>query len=112
MHDDPLVVTALLGVVIALSEFIKYLIEKFKQKHESEIERGFNDKDRKMLEKLYETHAVLDSDGLPMWYVPRGWGEEQKAIIKMQRDSLEMQREFMSLVNQLIRTMEKIESKV
>lgn len=33
-------------------------------------------------DKLLEMHARFDKDGLPLWYVPREWGEAQRDLLK------------------------------
>jgi len=33
--------------------------------------------------KLVEQHAPIDSDGIPVWYVPRRWIETQEHVVEI-----------------------------
>lgn len=71
----------LIGVIVILSqgliEITKRLLPSSKQ--------GFRESDRLMLTNLHDQHDKYDSDGTPLWYVPRSWQDTQKLIVEQLR---------------------------
>jgi len=96
-------IITILGCVFAalliLSEVIKKLIDHFIGKKEEKKETVIYpicEKNRDMLtnmsnkvDKLYEMHDRVDSDGTPLWYIPRSFSNTQKDIVKLQHDMIE-----------------------
>lgn len=79
-----------LGGVIGITYLLVKLIEKMFDKV---MERRANNKNINLstaltqqqshqLQSLHDMHSRYDDDGVPMWFVPRSWGETQKEVAK------------------------------
>jgi hypothetical protein len=55
-------------------------------------------------DSLVQMHSVVDSNGVPLWYVPRDWGETQKQIV-------DTQHEIAMTLQVIANTLERIEDK-
>ena len=75
-----------LGGVIAISfgliEIIKALINKRFSNNKNGVS-GLTDEQKQQLKTLHDLHYRFDDNGVPLWYVPRSWGELLKEIAKL-----------------------------
>jgi len=80
------ILIAIIGITVILAEgligIMKSLITKFTEKDKKYL----TDDEHQMLARLDELHSRYDSDGTPLWYVPRSWAETQKEIAETQRE--------------------------
>ena len=53
--------------------------------------------------ELHQMHDQKDMDGVPLWYVPRSWGDIHKSIVSTQRDIAEVQRDILKILERLER---------
>ena len=64
---QPEVTVGLIAALIALIEVVKFLVRKFSKNGSlSREEHGW-------LADLHVAHSRTDSNGTPIWYVPRSW---------------------------------------
>ena len=68
---------------------------------------GLNDRQSEQLTKLHDLHDIVDSDGVPLWYVPRSWATTQKEIVTELRGIAETQHRTLSLMLRLEKKLEK-----
>lgn len=78
---SPTAVGVMLALVYGLVEIAKFAIQ-------SKRANGFGAEEGKVLrsvkvvtDEILKMHARYDKDGLPLWYVPREWGEAQKELV-------------------------------
>ncbi len=96
------------ATILTLSEIIKRLIDSFVGKKDKKDEVVY-DKDMKTMvtntnnkvNTLYEQHSRVDSEGTPLWYVPRGLSNTQKDIVKLQYDMIEKMATITRLLDRI-----------
>ncbi len=49
------------------------------------------------LRLLLEAHAHRDKDGVPLWYVPRRWGEQLEEMLKLQSKIIQLQERLIRI---------------
>ena len=100
--DERLVVLAIAmgyGLVEVTKAMITLILSKRpgaengRQKNDSRIIRI-----EQMLEGLTEEFKIKDANGLPLWIVPRAWGEMLKELLKLHRETLELQKNIVKLL--------------
>jgi len=96
------------GVIMALIEVVKYLIQKREEKSPNGCKKPCEIPLQKMERKIDDLHAwhnAKDSEGYPLFYVPRGWSETQKDVVeKLQSITL--------VLNNIIHILETLERRV
>ena len=68
------------------------------------ISKAFPGKNGEILERvrrLDELHAPKDSNGIPLWYMPRSWGEVQKEMAKLLASVAENQRRTTEIIERI-----------
>ena len=55
--------------------------------------------------KIHDMHNVKDSDGFPVWYVPRSWQQTQKEI-------MELNLKIVAILKDMMKTAERTEKEV
>ena len=94
---------SLIGVIMALIELVKYQIG-VKREVKPPAEKDRQDIVKK-IEDLHTWHNAKDSDGYPLWYVPRSFVDSQKEIAcKL--------HEISTLLNHSIHVVEAIEKRL
>ena len=53
-----------------------------------EDKAGLSERQAEELKLLHNLHNVKDSDGSPIWYVPRSWAATQREIVDKIKDYL------------------------
>jgi len=112
------VLLAIVGLAVVLAQglvgIIKILSSKLiGDKKQLECAGGLTDEQNQifiehgqMLKNMYEMHNRYDSEGVPLIYVPRGWSETQKEIVKMLADIASTQSRTLDIIERLERKLE------
>ena len=90
----------LVAVIYGLIELVKILIKKIAP-NAARSSCGFDADSASTLANLGKLHSQTDANGVPMWYTPRSWGDNQKEIANALRDVAETQREALKIVEQI-----------
>lgn len=96
--------TTLVGAVVVLSvtlvELVKLLVSRLAKKNGhsciSQIEHD-------ALMGMSSVMSKLDADGVPMVYTKRSYEDVQEKILEVCRESAEIQREILGVINRLDR---------
>ena len=76
----------ILGLALILAKIIDKLID-FVVKPKSKL----TEEERRWLKTLYDAHSIKDSNGVPLWYMPRGVLEKiTESLTKVTDTQLEM----------------------
>lgn len=67
---------------------------------------GLTESQAEQLRMLHELHNIKDTDGVPLWYVPRSWADTQKEIVNELRSITETQYKTLSLIERLEKKLE------
>ncbi len=107
-------------VIQGLMGLIKYIIAKNNSNKENlnhnsimlklndiEDSCGMTDNQDFWLHELHKMHTRYDSDGTPMWYVPRSWAETQKEIVNQLRSVSEVNMKMLDIIERLERRLEQ-----
>lgn len=65
-----------------------------RNKHDSKIIRM-----EQILSNIHEQMSLKDSDGIPLWMVPRTWGDMLKKNLDLQEKIIELQKELIQRLN-------------
>ncbi len=110
------IVIVTVAIIQGIFKFAEHLIAKYGSKSGSESEDrisnkdvleaivancGLTDRQSEQLKLLYDQHNVKDSDGMPLWYVPRSWAETQKEIVSELRSLAETQHKTLDIIERL-----------
>lgn len=76
------VLVALVGLAVGLVEIIKVVIGKFSE------DQGYNDRDRRMQEAMFNMMDVRDSNGIPVWYASRAHDERMLQVTEKVAETL------------------------
>jgi hypothetical protein len=52
--------------------------------------------------KLYCDHDIHDQDGVPLWYVPRKWGQNQEEMLEALRGIASDQRRVADTIEKMV----------
>ena len=103
------------GITVALIEggigLIKFLVNKLKKEEEVKMQELMLQKIDKIGEETSKTldmHARYDTDGTPLWYVPRSWADTQKEIVDRLHGITEMNMKMLGIIERLERRLESI----
>lgn len=72
--------------------------------------RGLTDREHNALIRLDEAHAKYDSDGTPLWYVPRSWMETQGQMTKTLSKMTETLTTISGTQKAIVRTLDRMEN--
>jgi hypothetical protein len=76
MTTDNLITAAFVTIAIGLFRLVEWSV-----KRRNGVDRyGMTEKEHSALMRLDLLHAPKDTDGIPLWYVPRSWAGMQKEI--------------------------------
>jgi hypothetical protein len=96
----------LLLIVYFLVEAVKFLLKnRDKKQILSKEVTALTSREHEMLVNLYEMHQKCDENGLPLWYVPRGY---EKALDKIADAMVETK----NLQERLVDSVSRIEKKL
>jgi hypothetical protein len=104
-------VVIVVAVIEGLMSLVKYLINKNDQNEKDEklgriLRETFIIKEKVL--HLHGMHAMFDSDGTPMWYVPRSWTETQDRMADRLQDMQQTQLQVLGIIERLERRMENL----
>jgi len=101
---------AIVGITVALIEggigLIKFLINKYTKKESDvkmDIVLGKLEKIGAETERTLDMHNRYDSDGTPLWYVPRSWVDTQKEIVDRLHVITETNMKMLGIIERLER---------
>lgn len=94
--------TAVLATIVGLTMIIIRLIEMVIGKAMGKKANSMTPKEHEALMRLDRLHNKDDKNGIPLWYVPRSWGDQQNEM-------MEMIRTGNSADKTIIKTLERIE---
>lgn len=104
------------GITVALIEggigLIKFLVNKIKKEEDAIARESLSrkvDRIAKDTASMLDMHSRYDSDGTPLWYVPRSWSETQKEIVDQLRIITETNMKMLGIIERLERRLEKID---
>jgi hypothetical protein len=102
-------IVVIVAVIEGLMSLIKYLINK-NSKNETDEKLDRITKEIFVIKEktihLDEMHSRFDSDGTPMWYVPRSWSETQEKISDRLFAVSQTQLQVLGIIERLERRME------
>lgn len=104
MESETTITVALVAVIMALVEAIKWLLSKRANGKAStgKVIVALSNEERGWLEDLWKQHQRCDADGTPLWYVPR-------SLVSNQRDIQRAQVDNTAKVSGLIETVKRLE---
>jgi hypothetical protein len=134
-NQDATLLITLVTLVVSLTKIIEILVKKISPNKKVLSDEEFdklknidyklknlhsqvNDKPTlsddqdNMLQDLYNWHNKTDSDGIPLWYVPRSFIESQKEIVDVLSDISKHQEKTTFLLEALIKRIERLEDKI
>lgn len=107
-------------VIQGLMGLVKYMIAKndnnkknlehnsiMSKLNDIEDNCGMTDDQAFWLHELHKMHARYDSDGTPLWYVPRSWADTQKEIVNQLRIVSEVNMKMLDIIERLERKLEQ-----
>ena len=62
------------------------------------------------LKSLYDLHNKTDSDGIPIWYVPRTWSDNQATLLDKLTQISNSQERISYVLENIVKHLEKIEN--
>ncbi len=107
MNSDPALIGVVVALTIAITELVKWIIHRRSGKVTSALSTDEHKalmETREMTMVLKAQHAPVDTDGIPLWYMPRSWAAMQG----------EMAKELTKVANAQVRladTLDRIESR-
>lgn len=113
-----------LGLVRILEYLIKRVLPTKRTLTDEEydkvrtIEENINDlptlteEEHGFLEDLHSWHNKTDSDGLPLWFVPRSFTETQQEIVNILHEISSHQEKSTYVMESIFNKLEKIEEKL
>lgn len=129
------IVVITVAVTQGLINLVKYLIDKRQEEQAKKAEQelikndekiidmldeikakvgtdcGLNELQSSQLRELYDLHSRVDPDGVPLWYVPRGWAETQKDIVERLQKITETEYKMLGIIERLERRLEIMDNK-
>jgi len=105
MENAPLV-AAVVAIVMTLVELVKALVGKVMRLIGND-KSALSNKEHEALIKLLEMHCHYDSDGTPLWYVPRSWASLQEKIVEICQDIAKTQDLIANTMDRLERRLEQ-----
>lgn len=89
MIGDNVMVIAIVGALYWTTEAVKALINKKKAaRYDTGRDTYYTQTDRetmtelsRQMRQLHEWHDKNDSDGMPLWYMPREWAKKQEEVL-------------------------------
>lgn len=104
--ENPAIIGALIAAMYAIVELSKFVMQRAR----SSV--GFTATDRdelkdvcdilrrveKVTDESLKMQSHFDQDGIPLWYTPREWVENQKELLKESRKTNERLGEVVSLL--------------
>lgn len=122
------IVVITVAIIHGLVGLVKYLLKQNEEKTEktasqeiikslNTIEKkigadcGLNELQSSQLKELYDLHSRVDPDGVPLWYVPRGWAETQKDIVERLQKITEIEYKMLGIIERLERRLELFDNR-
>jgi len=102
-------VIAIVAVIEGLMSLVKHLINRGdKNEQDVKIEKILNGvlSTKEKVFHLYDMHSRFDSDGTPMWYVPRSWAESQDKLAEKIQMISQTQLQVLGIIERLERRIE------
>ena len=99
-----IVVTVTMGLMKLLEVIISSLINKDANKKLDDIYIYSRE--------LHDMHNKFDSDGTPLWYVPRSWSKVQTEILKTVNTISHTQEKLGDTISRISNVLDKIEQRV
>lgn len=93
----------LIAIIMGLVECLKIAISKVVKNGKGNGD--FTNQDREKLNDLFTMHNVRDSNGMPIWYIPRSWNDTNEKLLDICTQIVYNQKSILKL-------MDKIESKL
>lgn len=113
--EDAGVTAGIVAALVALAEAIKFMITRLVPqkpnlpKQELQQRDATRDGVKKLVDvvdKLWDLHNQKDSDGIPVWYVPRSWLTSQHEIAARLQQVADVQRRTLELLERMERDRE------
>jgi len=98
------ITAALVAGVLALSEATKALAGRLLANRNGRV---LSAREHEMLQRLHDMHDRVDTDGTPLWYVPRSWSETQARIVDVCQQIDQSQRLIVETLQRIERRLEK-----
>lgn len=90
------------GKIDKVHESLIRLEEKFEQK-----DVCLTDKQASQLNELHALHSRVDSNGTPLWYVPRSWADTQRELADKLQKITEVQFKTLMLLENIAKHLER-----
>jgi hypothetical protein len=107
--------TALVAVLVIVIEgllgLVKYLVTRgAKQDEEDKLSKISSDvtEVKDTASRLYDMHCKFDSDGTPMWYVPRTWSDTQNKIVERLEKLSHIELKMLGIIERIERRIESL----
>lgn len=122
------IVVVTVALIQGLVGLVKYLLKQRQEETEQKSNRevidllhnikdkvgsdcGLNEIQSSQLRELYDLHSRVDPDGVPLWYVPRGWAETQKDIVERLQRITETEYKMLGIIERLERRLEMFDNR-
>jgi hypothetical protein len=102
MEINATLTAGLVAAIVALAEVIKWLLQKRKNTNGS-----LSKEERGWLQDLWKQHQKFDTNGTPLWYVPRSWMDRQDDILKLTNKSIRIQERIDDTLKRIERRLQK-----
>lgn len=103
------IVAITMAVIETLTGLVKYVIGKYTPEKQKECCSALEHKVERInqrLASLHDMHTRFDSEGVPVWYFPRGWTETQKEIVDKLQVISQLEMKMLGIIERLERRLE------
>lgn len=108
------ILVGLIVISMTLVRLVEILLRKQLNKRENGRNpggcHGLTVVEHEALMRLDDAHAKYDSDGTPLWYVPRSWIKTQKEISKTLDQITQTLSTIAGTQKAIVRTLDRLES--
>ena len=124
MPADPAIIGIVLAIAYGLTRTVEFLVKKglgqksvlteeerdwLKLTHNKMSSGSLLSKEESILIKdLHDLHSKTDSNGVPLWYVPRHWGELQRDLADKMDSISRTQEKIGYVLEHIVKKLEKM----
>lgn len=95
-------------VTMALVKLVENVVARIQADKGGNGKGGLTVEQSKQLSSLYQWHDRVDSDGVPLWYLPRSFVQHQQQIVDTMRQVVVTQERLTELLSRLEARLEKM----
>lgn len=107
------IIVGLIMIALILTRLVETLITRQLSKRNGTSippsKSGLTPEEHNALIRLDEAHAKYDSDGTPLWYVPRSWAETQHKITATLEKMTDILNTIAGTQKAIVRTLDRMD---